>query len=84
MLDSKRLEPDGDFIPLEVQSTVCSKVKGGRYRATVLEIVESNVRTWELRYLQSCILTTFYNYVLYRIALNNLLRERSNQLMLTR
>lgn len=45
MLDSKRLEPDGDFIPLEVQSTVCSKVKGGRYQATVLEIVESNVRT---------------------------------------
>ena len=45
VLDSKRLEPDGDFIPLEVQSTVCSKVKGGRYWATILEIVESNVRT---------------------------------------
>ena len=45
MLDSKRLEPDGDFTPLEVQATACSKVKGGRYRATILEIVESNVRT---------------------------------------
>ena len=82
MLDSKRLEPDGDFIPLEVQSTVCSKVKGGRYRATVLEIVESKC-TYNGN------LDTFnhaYNYVLYRITLNNLLtkRERSNQLMLTR
>ena len=45
MLDSKRLEPDGDFVPLEVQATVCSKAKGARYRATILEIVESNVRT---------------------------------------
>ena len=45
MLDSKRLEPDGDFVPLEVQATVCSKAKGARYRATILEIVESKVRT---------------------------------------
>lgn len=39
ILDCRRMEPDGDFVPLQVNTTVCCKVKGGRFLATITEII---------------------------------------------
>ena len=41
MVDCKRIEPDGDFTPPEVGISVCCKVKGTKYTATITDIMDA-------------------------------------------
>ena len=40
IVDCKCTEPFGDFSPPDVGLSICCKVKGTKYQATILELVE--------------------------------------------
>jgi hypothetical protein len=42
VVECKRLEPEGDFVPPEVGSGVCCKTKGAKYSAVILHILEKS------------------------------------------
>ena len=56
VLEVKKVEPEGDFLPPSVVSTVCCKVKGGKYSAELLAIEEATSKQCKvLAYQVSCV-----------------------------
>ena len=40
VVDCRNTEPVGDYLPPEIGMNVCSKVRGTKYQAKILELVE--------------------------------------------